>query len=144
MNKTTLRGKFRKTRGGVVAEWGRLTENDRLFFEGKVDQMIGMLQERYGYTRERAAALLEQYMRTHPKQAAESPFVSMTVPYALLPLFGFVMVGTLGWFMFSKFFAKEQPPVFAEKPSKAEEWTIDEFEAEDFEGALMGFEAALD
>jgi len=68
----------------------------------------------------------------------------MTVPYALLSLFGFMMVGTLGWFLFSKFFAKEQPPVFAEKPSKAEEWAIDEFEAEDFEGALMGFEAALD
>jgi hypothetical protein len=127
-----------------MAEWGRLTENDRLFFEGKVDQMVGMLQERYGYTRERATAMLEQYMRLHQKkEAAELP-LSQTSLYAILSFSGFVVLSTVGWFFFSKFFATKQPPVLEESPNKRDEWAFEEFEAEDFEGALMGFEAALD
>jgi uncharacterized protein YjbJ (UPF0337 family) len=139
-----LRGKFRKTRGGLMAEWGRLTENDRLMFDGKIDQMLGVLQERYGYTRERAATMLEHYLGMHKVPESRLPTVPRAGQYALLSTAGMALVGGMGWFIFSKFFAKEQPPVFEDEKAKVNDWMLDEFEAEDFDAEMMGFEAALD
>jgi len=34
--------------------WGKLTDDDLERTGGKADQIIGLLQEKYGYTRERA------------------------------------------------------------------------------------------
>jgi uncharacterized protein YjbJ (UPF0337 family) len=41
-------------RGQVREWWGKITDDDLDQINGKRDQMIGKLQERYGYTRERA------------------------------------------------------------------------------------------
>ncbi len=63
MNKTIRQGKWRQMRGGLKARWGKLTDDDRRQLEGKSEQMIGLLEERYGYTQERAANLLSHYLR---------------------------------------------------------------------------------
>ena len=34
--------------------WGKLTDDDLDKVAGKYDQLIGLLQEKYGYTREQA------------------------------------------------------------------------------------------
>jgi len=144
MNKTMLRGKFRKTRGGLMAEWGRLTENDRLMFDGKIDQMLGILQERYGYTREHAATMLEQYLGRHKATKLKFPTVPRAGQFTLLSTVAAALVGGLGWFILSKFFAQEQPPVFEDEKVKVSDWMLDEFEAEDFDAEMMRFEGALD
>ncbi len=54
MNKDIMEGKWKQIRGKAKEWWGRLTDDDLDFIDGNQDQLIGKLQERYGYSRERA------------------------------------------------------------------------------------------
>jgi uncharacterized protein YjbJ (UPF0337 family) len=62
MNQAILEGKWRRLRGNVKGRWGKLTGNNLKRIEGRVDQMIGLLQERKGYTRQRAEEELDHYL----------------------------------------------------------------------------------
>jgi len=54
MNKDILEGKWKQMRGEAKAWWGKLTDNDLDRAAGKFDVLVGLLQEKYGYSRERA------------------------------------------------------------------------------------------
>ena len=54
MNKDVLEGKWKQMRGQVKEWWGKLTDDDLDRAAGNSDQIIGLLQEKYGYTREHA------------------------------------------------------------------------------------------
>ena len=54
MNKDVLEGKWKQMRGQAKEWWGKLTDDDLDRAAGKSEQLIGLLQEKYGYTRERA------------------------------------------------------------------------------------------
>jgi uncharacterized protein YjbJ (UPF0337 family) len=54
MNKDVFEGKWKQMRGQVREWWGKLTDDDLDKVAGKYDNFIGVLQEKYGYTRERA------------------------------------------------------------------------------------------
>lgn len=54
MNKDIFEGKWKQIKGEVKAWWGKLTDNDLERAEGKYEVLVGLLQEKYGYTRERA------------------------------------------------------------------------------------------
>jgi uncharacterized protein YjbJ (UPF0337 family) len=54
MNKDIFEGKWKEMRGQVKEWWGKLTDDDLEQVGGKAEQLIGMLQQRYGYTREQA------------------------------------------------------------------------------------------
>jgi len=41
-------------RGQVKEWWGKLTDDDLEQVDGKADQLVGLLQQKYGYTREYA------------------------------------------------------------------------------------------
>jgi uncharacterized protein YjbJ (UPF0337 family) len=55
MNKDIVEGKWKQMRGEVKAWWGKLTDDDLDRAGGKLEVLAGILQEKYGYTRERAA-----------------------------------------------------------------------------------------
>jgi uncharacterized protein YjbJ (UPF0337 family) len=55
MNKDILEGKWKQIRGEAQAWWGKLTDDDLDRAAGKFDVLAGILQEKYGYSRERAA-----------------------------------------------------------------------------------------
>ena len=55
MNKDILEGKWKQIRGEAKAWWGKLTDDDLDRAAGKFDVLAGLLQEKYGYTRQRAA-----------------------------------------------------------------------------------------
>ena len=55
MNKDVFEGKWKQMRGEAKAWWGKLTDDDLDRAAGKLDVLAGLLQEKYGYTRERAA-----------------------------------------------------------------------------------------
>lgn len=55
MNKHILEGKWKQVRGEAKAWWGKLTDNDLDRVAGKFEVLVGILQEKYGYTREQAA-----------------------------------------------------------------------------------------
>lgn len=77
MNRNIWQGKYRQIRGEVKREWGKFTNNDRHRLEGEVDRVLGMVQQRYGYTRERAADEIEHYVGRYGKRAKAT--VSETV-----------------------------------------------------------------
>jgi uncharacterized protein YjbJ (UPF0337 family) len=55
MNKDVLEGKWKQIRGEAKAWWGKLTDDDLDRAAGKFDVLAGIIQEKYGYTREAAA-----------------------------------------------------------------------------------------
>jgi uncharacterized protein YjbJ (UPF0337 family) len=54
MNKDVFEGKWKEMRGQIKEWWGKLTDDDLDRVEGKTDQFIGLLQQKYGYTKEYA------------------------------------------------------------------------------------------
>ncbi|MBW6472569.1 MAG: CsbD family protein [Anaerolineaceae bacterium] len=54
MNNDIFEGKWKQLRGEVKVWWGKLTDDDLDKVEGNYDKLIGLLQEKYGYTREQA------------------------------------------------------------------------------------------
>jgi len=54
MNKDIMEGKWKQMRGEARAWWGKLTDNDLDRAAGKFDVLVGLLQEKYGYTRQQA------------------------------------------------------------------------------------------
>ena len=54
MNQEVFEGKWKEMRGQVKEWWGKLTDDDLERAGGNADQLVGLLQQKYGYTRERA------------------------------------------------------------------------------------------
>lgn len=54
MNKDEFEGNWKQLRGQVKEWWGKPTDDDLERVGGQFDQLIGVVQEKYGYTRERA------------------------------------------------------------------------------------------
>lgn len=54
MNKDKFEGRWREFKGKIKEKWGKLTDNDLTQINGKYEQFLGALQNRYGYERERA------------------------------------------------------------------------------------------
>jgi uncharacterized protein YjbJ (UPF0337 family) len=49
-----LQDKLKQLREAVKQRWGVLTDNDLDMVNGKLDKLPGLLQEKYGYTKEQA------------------------------------------------------------------------------------------
>ena len=54
MNKDIFEGQWKQIRGEAKAWWGKLTDDDLDRANGKFDVLVGLLQQKYGYTRQRA------------------------------------------------------------------------------------------
>lgn len=60
MNKDILEGKWKQMRGEAKEWWGKLTDEDLDKANGKYDVLTGMIQEKYGYTRQAAEEEIEK------------------------------------------------------------------------------------
>ena len=54
MNRDIFEGQWKTIQGKVKEKWGKLTDDDLKLIEGKRDQLLGFIQKRYGYDKERA------------------------------------------------------------------------------------------
>lgn len=54
MNNDIFEGKWKQIRGQAKVMWGKLTDDDLEKVNGKFDKLIGLLQSKYGYTRQQA------------------------------------------------------------------------------------------
>jgi len=52
MNWTTMKGQWKEFKGRVKEKWGKLTDDDLDVIGGKKDQLVGKVQQRYGYEKE--------------------------------------------------------------------------------------------
>jgi uncharacterized protein YjbJ (UPF0337 family) len=62
MNKDILQGKWKQIRGEAKSWWGKLTEDDLDRASGKMDVLAGVLQEKYGYTHQRAVDEIDKHV----------------------------------------------------------------------------------
>ena len=63
MNDIIFKGKWKEMRGQIKEWWGKLTDDDLEEAGGKAEQLIGLLQQRYGYTREQAEQEFSRRLR---------------------------------------------------------------------------------
>ena len=66
MNWDQIEGKWKQMKGSVREKWGKLTDSDYEQIAGSRDKLIGRLQERYGYTRDKAQKELDEWMTEQP------------------------------------------------------------------------------
>ncbi len=65
LNQDVLEGKWMEWRGMVKERWGKLTDDDMNRINGKRDQLLGKLQQRYGYAKEQAEREVDQFIESH-------------------------------------------------------------------------------
>ncbi|HDY3605753.1 TPA: CsbD family protein [Klebsiella michiganensis] len=54
MNKDEIGGNWKQFKGKAKEKWGKLTDDDMTVIEGKRDQLVCRIQERYGYAKDQA------------------------------------------------------------------------------------------
>ena len=64
MNWDTVEGKWRELKGQVRTKWGKLTDDDLDVINGRKDTLVGRLQQRYGYNKDRAEREIDDFLRT--------------------------------------------------------------------------------
>jgi len=62
MNKDVFNGKWKQIRGEAKAWWGKLTDDDLDRAAGTLDVFAGLLQEKYGYTHQRAVEEINMHV----------------------------------------------------------------------------------
>jgi uncharacterized protein YjbJ (UPF0337 family) len=75
MNKNVFEGKWKQIRGEAKAWWGKLTDDDLKRASGKFEVFTGLLQERYGYSREQAIDDIDKHVTEY-----EANLKKKTVP----------------------------------------------------------------
>lgn len=61
MNWDQIQGKWTQFKGKAKVQWGKLTDDELDTLEGRRDQLVGKLQERYGYTKDRAEREVDEF-----------------------------------------------------------------------------------
>jgi len=68
MNREILQGKRRELKGLLKERRGKLTDDDLDRIEGQAERLVGLLQQRYGFAREKAEQeykhLMEEWLGT--------------------------------------------------------------------------------
>jgi uncharacterized protein YjbJ (UPF0337 family) len=54
MNRDTPKGQWMQLKGKAREQWGKLTNDDLDQIEGRSEQLVGKIQERYGIARDEA------------------------------------------------------------------------------------------
>jgi uncharacterized protein YjbJ (UPF0337 family) len=80
MNTDHIEGKWKQLKGAVKVQWGKLTDDDIQVINGKRDQLVGKIQQRYGIVKTEAEKQLaefeskqnfergREYEREHPEE----------------------------------------------------------------------------
>ena len=61
-NRDVLIGKWKEMRGKAKQTWGQLTDNDLDRITGRFDELVGVIQQRYGYDKARAEREVDDFI----------------------------------------------------------------------------------
>lgn len=64
VNKDVAQGKWRQFKGRAKAQWGKLTDDELTRVEGNAEELAGLVQERYGHTREQAQREVDDFLKS--------------------------------------------------------------------------------
>jgi uncharacterized protein YjbJ (UPF0337 family) len=65
MNNDIAEGKWKQLIGKAKAAWGELTDDELIKAEGRADRLTGLIQERYGKTRDEAELEVRRWIEAH-------------------------------------------------------------------------------
>jgi len=65
MDPNILKGKWNQIKGEIKMKWADLTDNDLARVEGSEDKLVGLLQEKYGYSRDKAKQEIQKSMNRY-------------------------------------------------------------------------------
>jgi uncharacterized protein YjbJ (UPF0337 family) len=68
MNTDRIEGNWKQIKGAVKEQWGKLTDDDLNVIDGKVDQLSGRLQERYGCSKDEAERQIADWQKRTTRQ----------------------------------------------------------------------------
>jgi uncharacterized protein YjbJ (UPF0337 family) len=71
MNWDQVEGKWKQLKGVARQKWGKLTDDDLDVINGKQEELVGKLQERYGYTKEQAQKNIEDWANTLQEDSSQ-------------------------------------------------------------------------
>jgi uncharacterized protein YjbJ (UPF0337 family) len=54
MNWDEIKGNWKQVQGRFKQQWGKLTDDDLTRIEGHRDELVGRIQERYGFEKDQA------------------------------------------------------------------------------------------
>jgi uncharacterized protein YjbJ (UPF0337 family) len=69
MNWDKVEGNWKQMSGTIKQKWGKLTDNDLSIANGKREEFIGRLQERYGIARDEAERQLQDFLDANREPA---------------------------------------------------------------------------
>jgi uncharacterized protein YjbJ (UPF0337 family)/ElaB/YqjD/DUF883 family membrane-anchored ribosome-binding protein len=72
MNADTFEGQWKQMRGELRSWWGKLTDDDFEKIGGKKDRLVGVLQEKYGYTRTAAQQEIDRHFKEYDERRKTS------------------------------------------------------------------------
>lgn len=64
MNWDRIEGNWKQFSGKVKEKWGQLTDDDLAKINGQRDQLEGLIQERYGYARDKARDEVDRWTKS--------------------------------------------------------------------------------
>ncbi|HEX4913376.1 MAG TPA: CsbD family protein [Vicinamibacterales bacterium] len=62
MNDDILKGKWARLKGRIKEQWGKLTDDEIDELDGRRDQLVGKVQERYGIARDQASRDVDNWL----------------------------------------------------------------------------------
>lgn len=63
MNQDTIKGQWKQWVGKAKTTWGKLTDDELLKIEGNAQRLTGLVQERYGATRDEAERQVKTFFQ---------------------------------------------------------------------------------
>lgn len=64
LNRDSLQGQWKQVKGEVKRKWGQLTDDELTTIEGNYDKLVGKIQTRYGYSRQRAEQEVNDFFQS--------------------------------------------------------------------------------
>jgi len=64
MNWDQIEGNWKQFKGKVQQQWGKFTDDDMSKMSGKRTEVVGRLQERYGFAKEQAEKELDEFCQS--------------------------------------------------------------------------------
>jgi len=62
VNKDVFEGKWKQVRGEAKVWWGKLSDDDLNKVAGNFEVFVGLLQEKYGYSRDRTVKEIDKHL----------------------------------------------------------------------------------
>ena len=67
MNQDIIQGKWSQIKGSLKTQWGKLTDDDLARMDGNREYLVGKLQERYGWQKDKAEQEIRSFEHTLDK-----------------------------------------------------------------------------